>query len=275
MNWQARISWGLIYCLLAAVPALRAQDKAPDSELSLPVAQNQAPLATHATSDPVISWKTIGPRILHDQKTVFLFPLQLAHGRHWVPTAAVVVSTAGLVLLDPSDTPYFRRTSTFNGFNSGFGGAETAAEMAIVPSTLYLVGLWRKDSYAQQTALLAGEAATDTQILSVVMKDITRRVRPSDIAPHAEFDDTWFQSKGSPILSKGSFPSGHATTAFAIAAVLSNRYRNHRWVPWVAYGFAGVIGFSRISLQSHFPSDVFIGAALGYAIGKYAVLGNH
>jgi membrane-associated phospholipid phosphatase len=35
---------------------------------------------------------------------------------------------------------------------------------------------------------------------------------------------------------------------------------------------AGVIGFSRMTLSSHFSSDVFMGAALGYAITRYAVL---
>jgi membrane-associated phospholipid phosphatase len=35
---------------------------------------------------------------------------------------------------------------------------------------------------------------------------------------------------------------------------------------------AGVIGFSRMTLSSHFPSDVFMGAALGYSITRYAVL---
>jgi len=49
--------------------------------------------------------------------------------------------------------------------------------------------------------------------------------------------------------------------------VFSARYRDHRWVPWVAYGVATVVGFSRITLQSHFPSDVFAGGVLGGVIG--------
>jgi membrane-associated phospholipid phosphatase len=43
-------------------------------------------------------------------------------------------------------------------------------------------------------------------------------------------------------------------------------------VPWVAYGIAGAIGFSRVSGQAHFPSDVFLGAALGSSISRYVVL---
>jgi membrane-associated phospholipid phosphatase len=40
----------------------------------------------------------------------------------------------------------------------------------------------------------------------------------------------------------------------------------------VAYGVAGLIGFSRVPLQAHFPSDVFLGAALGYAVARFDVL---
>jgi membrane-associated phospholipid phosphatase len=49
-------------------------------------------------------------------------------------------------------------------------------------------------------------------------------------------------------------------------------FLRNRWVPWVAYGLAGLVGFSRVPLQAHFPSDVFAGAALGYAISHYVVL---
>ena len=58
-------------------------------------------------------------------------------------------------------------------------------------------------------------------------------------------------------LGPGGFPSGHTIAAFSIATVFAERYHRHRWVPWTAYGLAGLIGFSRVTLQAHFPSDVF------------------
>jgi membrane-associated phospholipid phosphatase len=40
---------------------------------------------------------------------------------------------------------------------------------------------------------------------------------------------------------------------------VARRYGNHRWIPYVAYGAAALVGFSRLSLSAHFLSDVFVG----------------
>jgi membrane-associated phospholipid phosphatase len=144
--------------------------------------------------------------------------------------------------------------------------------MAIVPAAFLIVGHFRHDSYAEKTALLAGEAYANSAIVDIVMKAATRRLRPSDIPPSGNFSDTFFQSHVSPSGINTSFPSGHAAAAFAVATVFSRRYRQHRWVPWVAYGAASLISFSRVTNQSHFPSDVFLGAALGYTMTKFVVL---
>ncbi len=223
-------------------------------------------------ADRDVSWHKLPGNFLHDQKDMWLFPVQLAHGKHWLPTAGVGGVTAGLIAADAHDASNFRRTNSFSGFNRGFSGPITAAEIAAVPAAFYAVGLARKDSYAQKTALLAGEAVADGMILTIVIKALSRRLRPSDIAPHGNFSDTFFRSHPSIVGAGSAFPSGHAMAAFSVATVVARRYGNHHWVPWVAYGMAGAIGFSRVTLQSHFPSDVFLGAALGYTIARFAVL---
>jgi membrane-associated phospholipid phosphatase len=61
--------------------------------------------------------------------------------------------------------------------------------------------------------------------------------------------------------SRDSFPSGHATAAFAAATVESD------WHPSEApywYAGAALISASRVALHRHFIGDVFAGAALGY-----------
>lgn len=222
--------------------------------------------------DRPVSWKLLAPNIAHDQKRIWLFPAQVAHGRHWKPTAAFLVATAGLVALDPHDAPYFRNTQSFNGFNRTFSGSNSSLSMTLFPLVWYATGLARKDTYAQHTSLLAGEAVADAEILTTIMKDFDRRLRPVEVPPNGNYNDTWFEGRGPILRGRGSFPSGHTIAAFSVATVFADRYRKHRWVPWVAYGLASTVGFSRITLQAHFPSDVFAGAMFGYFISRYAVL---
>ena len=122
------------------------------------------------------------------------------------------------------------------------------------------------------TALLAGEAVGDVEILATALKDATKRVRPAAVPANGNFSDTWFDDNSRLLRSNGSFPSGHSIAAFSVATVIARRYGNHRWVPYVAYGGAALIGFSRMSLSAHFASDVFMGGALGYTIARFAVL---
>jgi membrane-associated phospholipid phosphatase len=172
---------------------------------------------------------------------------------------------------DAHDAPYFRQTTSFSGFNRVFAGSITNSEILIAPASFYLVGLFDKDAYARKTGLLAGEALADVTVLSLVMKGVTQRLRPSDIPPYGDFSDTFFKKNKSPF--SGSFPSGHAISAFAVATIIASRYgKRHRWVPFAAYGAAAVIGFSRVTTQAHFPSDVFLGAALGFAVAQFDVL---
>jgi membrane-associated phospholipid phosphatase len=58
-----------------------------------------------------------------------------------------------------------------------------------------------------------------------------------------------------------SFPSGHATTAFAVAAALTRAAPARRPL-WLA--IAGVVGAARVLLNAHFLSDVLGGAMLGW-----------
>lgn len=262
----------LILALMLAGGPVRGQEtsNAPPASTGAPAPALSTEPAPSAGRQ--VSWKLLAPNILRDQKPIWLFPVHAAQGRHWKPTLAVVLGTAALVALDPHDTPYFRRTDSFSGFNKVFSGGNTALGTAIVPLSVYAVGLARRDSYAQQTALFAGQAVVDAEILATVMKNIDRRLRPIEIPPDGDYSHTWFKSNGRFLSGRGSFPSGHTMAAFSVATVFAERYKQHRWVPFVAYGLAGLVGFSRVPLQSHFPSDVFAGAALGFAISRYVVL---
>jgi membrane-associated phospholipid phosphatase len=222
--------------------------------------------------DRPVSWTLLVPNILCDQKAIWLFPMKLNSERNWIPALSVVGATAGLVTVDPIEGRYFHQTSTFQGFNAVFTSNATTLGLVIAPVSLYVAGLVHRNARMQHTALLAGEAVADAEILTTVLKDVDKRVRPIAFQRQRNYWDSWFESKGSMLRGNGSFPSGHTIAAFSIATVVAHRYRTHRWVPYVAYGMAGLVGFSRLSLSAHFASDVFVGAALGYSISRFAVL---
>ena len=258
----------LLFIGLSASSVLTAQVNPPDSDAnqSTPAAQPVPPYQRPVSLGRII------PNIGADQSKIWLFPAKLNKKRNWIPTAVILGTTAALIALDSHDAPYFRSTSTFAGFNSVFTGNATAIGTAIVPLSLYATGLISKDSKMKGTVLLAGEAVADSEILTFVLKDAFKRVRPASISPTSNFSDTWFESRGSLLSSNGGMPSGHTIAAFSVATIVARRYGNHKWVPYVCYGMAALVGSSRLTLSAHFVSDVFVGGALGYSISRFAVL---
>ena len=244
----------------------------PGSPTSAPAqAPSSSPVPQPSVDRPV-SWKLLIPNVVSDQGRIWSFPARLVQGQSWIPTASVLGTTAGLVALDPTEASYFRRTSTFHGFNNIFTGNAAVVGTIGAPASLYVIGLIRKDSKMERTALLAGEALADTEIVTTVLKDATKRVRPVAFPAQGNLYDSWFESRGSLLRGNGSFPSGHTIAAFSVATVIARRYGNHRWVPYAAYGMAALVGFSRLTLSAHFLSDVFMGGAIAYSISRFTVL---
>jgi membrane-associated phospholipid phosphatase len=104
-------------------------------------------------------------------------------------------------------------------------------------------------------ALLGGPAGVETARVAVVVlvpvnlavegvKRVVNRARPD----------------GEQKRSNASFPSSHAANAFALAVILSRRWR--RLTPLFVV-LALAVGFARLYLNRHYPSDVIVGALLG------------
>jgi membrane-associated phospholipid phosphatase len=222
-------------------------------------------------SDREVSWRKLPRDFLHDQKEIWLFPTSLTSKRTLLPTLAAVGGTAGLIYADPHVMPFFRSHEVrFDDLNDVFDPSITSAEIIALPVLLLTAGYVRHDSYLVGTAILCAEAYGDSAVVEIPLKAITRRERPRDITT-GSFSSTFFNGNKSPFRGSG-FPSGHAAAAFSVATVVARRYRNYRWVPWAVYGLATAISFSRVTSNAHFPSDVFLGAALGYTITRYQVI---
>ena len=256
----------ILQSMVAIPPQIAGQTATPDqtppgSPTGTPP---QPPAASRVPPPPpefdrLVSWKRLFPNIVSDQERIWSFPARLVLGQSWVPTVAVLGATTGLIALDPTEAAYFRRSTSFCGFNNVFSGTATVAGTIVAPASLYVIGLVRKDSKMQRTALLAGEAVVDAEIVTTVLKDATKRVRPAGFPAQGNLYDSWFESSGSFLQGNGSFPSGHTIAAFSVATIVARRYGNHRWLPYAAYGMAALVGFSRLSLTAHFLSDVLNG----------------
>jgi undecaprenyl-diphosphatase len=108
----------------------------------------------------------------------------------------------------------------------------------------------------RQAAVRFGVAlAVESVCVNIVVKSFFRRVRPPRDHPLA-------LSVRRPRTS--SFPSGHATSAFTAAGILSD---DDRLWPFY-YGVAVAVAASRVHMKVHHASDVLAGAALGIVFGR-------
>ncbi len=255
---------------LIASLTLTAQEK-PDTPETSSTTSGTAPAACCSDMGRSVSLRQLPGNLLADQKDIWLFPTKLVKGEHIWPTIAIVGITSGFVASDPYSAPPFRNTTSFSGFNRVLSSTNTGAFIAAVPAAMYAIGWARKDSYAQETALLAGEAFADGFLIDLPFKAITGRREPISYTGNGPYSDSFFNGTHNPLHS-GGFYSVHSMGAMAVATVIARRYRSHRWVPFVAYGLAGAISFSRITRSDHFPGDVFFGGAMGFVIARYAVL---
>lgn len=120
---------------------------------------------------------------------------------------------------------------------------------------IYIVGLLEKDKQKQFEAIELAGGILIAGITAQGLKWVINRPRPY------ETYNTVYPYK---IESGESFPSGHTTIAFATATSLSLQYK--KWYVVVpAYAWAAGVGYSRVYLGAHYPSDVFAGAVIGTA----------
>jgi hypothetical protein len=166
----------LILTLFATAAAAFSQEPSGSAPSPSPAQQTQT--SAIGGNDRQVSLRTLPSNLLADQKDIWLFPGKLGKGQHWIPTVAIVGITSGLVASDPNTAPPFRTSNSFSGYNRVLSGTNTGAFIAVVPASIFAIGLIKKDSYAQTTALLAAEAFADGFALDLAFKGITGRKQP-------------------------------------------------------------------------------------------------
>jgi hypothetical protein len=127
----------------------------------------------------------------------------------------------------------------------------------------FVLGHLTGNDHLEEAGLLGGEAAINSTAVTYLFKEITQRQRPMEGNGHGDF----FQGGA-------SFPSEHSAIAWSVASVWAHEY------PGIlsqiaAYGLASTITITRVTAKQHFPSDVIVGSALGWYLGRQVYRAHH
>ena len=206
--------------------------------------------------------------------------------KEWIHIGMYGASVAALsIIADEPAQRYASRMHDSNNFVSGISGYATSFGGRYELYTLAALGGYSfisNNKKLQTTSLLATQAYITSGIIESVSKYITGRQRPLYYNPNNPEPEPTFHGL---LYSLGhnsynhkistSFPSGHSTVAFAVAAVFAEQYKNTAWVPAVAYSAASLVALSRITENKHWTTDVVAGATLGWLCGKQVVNNYH
>ncbi len=230
------------------------------------VSVSGAPHVYSAQDGHVSSKKEIGLNseyfkgYISDTRDIVTSPLRWDK-KNWLKASLVVGVTLGLYAFDEDirDWVQDNRHDDLSEFAERFGDGK----LVLPPLVLfYAVGHAAKNVKAQRTALLTLENVVITGIFTQLMKYSFQRHRPKTGDPFDSFDGPF---GGGDNLA---FPSGHTSLAFSIATPIATEYKDNILVPPVAYGLASLVAWSRVNDNKHWASDVFMGASLGYFMGK-------
>lgn len=123
----------------------------------------------------------------------------------------------------------------------------------LVPVSVLATGYARAEKVTIQKGWFMAEALVASSLVTMGLKYSFRRNRPFNTDPFI----VPASSGGSP-----SFPSGHTSEAFATATSLTLAWPKW-WIAVPAYAWASSVGYSRMYLGVHYPSDVLAGALVG------------
>ena len=143
----------------------------------------------------------------------------------------------------------------------------------IIPAGIYLYGRKHENTKLQITGLAMVQAAVLAVGITTSIKAFTGRKPPGILEKTAEKTDYSADFRFG-FLRRGAFngwPSGHTTTAFAMAVTLTELYPNNLPLKIGALTYASLVGLG-VSVNIHWFSDAFAGLLIGYSIGK--VVGN-
>lgn len=219
-----------------------------------------------STQDEVESLDGLVWHFCRDTKHVFTSPVYWKR-QDFVLFATLSVNTLALMLTDTDSQESVQKSRTYNTDKiSEWTDRYTKRITNLTIGGLYLSGLISHDGKLRKTALLCLESVALAEGITKGLKYLIGRSRPFGNKGAFNFNPL----KLPPPSYSLSFPSGHATTAFALSSVIAEQYRN--WlVRLLTYSFALMVSLARVNNNAHFLSDVLWGGIIGISVGRCLV----
>ena len=201
--------------------------------------------------------------------------------KDWTVFAGIATATTFAFVYDDEIYDFVNNTftnsqsNTISQYTDIFG-----EELFIVPSIAltYAVGAIDKNPRLKNMSLATLQSFIFAEVASAGIKVLTCRERPNQAVSYqpSAISQSLCQSWQGPFATfeSTSFVSGHATRAFALATTVAGFYPEKKWVGIVSYSLATATSLGRVISKEHWSSDVIVGAALGYFIGRGVVKFN-
>jgi len=207
------------------------------------------------------SFAGLAKDFLQDQEQIWTSPARVRFSdATWLIPAGGFA--AGLFV---TDSEFSKHLSNSPSTISRYKNLSNAGVGALIGGAggMWLLGHVKHNEHWSETGFLAGAAALNSLVAVEALKYSLGRERP-------------YQGNGSGAFFQGgtSFPSEHAAAAWAVAGVVAHEYSGT--LPKImAYGLATLVDLSRVKARQHFPSDVFIGSAIGNLVGQNIFSRHH
>lgn len=240
----------IILLALALIPTTSAFGQAPHPD------PTPSPQATNTVCTRVCKGNFL-KNIWCDQKAIWTSPAELDRddARWLVPLG---LTTAGLMATDRRTAGSLSENRTRLRISNGISQAGSSYGLGAFVTATYLIGRGTSNRRLRQTGELAAEALIDAAIVTFAFKKITQRPRPREDGGRGRF-----------FTGGNSHPSGHSAAAWSVATVFACKYKDRPLIHYGAYAAAGAVGISRFTARKHFLSDILVGSALGYGVGRY------
>jgi PAP2 superfamily len=222
-----------------------------------------------------------------------LFGKQFIERDNLIWFGASVGSTLALIPIDQKITDSsrdfgakigFSDAHTYSGplksfptnINSGIYKLGNGFTAILVGGGLLTYGLIKHNYRAVHTSSEIVEGLIASGLLVQPFKRITGRESPFIAEQNGNSGGAWnpfpsFKAYAKETPNYDAMPSGHLTTLMTTVVIISENYKEVKWIKPVGYGLMGLMSFEMLQSKVHWASDYPLAIFMGYLIGKSIV----